>query len=148
MRTTIVLTAALLVAADSGDDAVKEELKKFQGGWVLRSGEREGEKVADKHVRRSKLTYEGNRVVVHTPHQSEEPIKAEITVDPSKSPRHIEWVRSTGPHKGMKMLGIYEFVEEGHYRVCFAPPGKERPKSFTTKEGSGHILHVWIRAKK
>ena len=46
------------------------------------------------------------------------------------------------------MLGIYEFIEEDQYRVCFAVAGKERPTSFTTKPDSGHILHVWKRMKK
>ncbi len=147
MRITLLLpgvAAVLLVAADAKDD----ELKKFEGTWVMASGEREGEKVADEHVKKSKITWEGKRVTVHTPHQSREPIRAETTVDPSKSPKQMDWVRSTGPGKGMAMHGIYEFIDADHYRVCFAPPGKERPKEFATKPGSGHTLHVWKRAKQ
>jgi hypothetical protein len=30
----------------------------------------------------------------------------------------------------------------------FDPSGKERPTTFATKPGSGHILHVWKRAKE
>jgi hypothetical protein len=33
------------------------------------------------------------------------------------------------------------------YRVCFAPPGKPRPREFATKPGSSHTLHVWKRVK-
>jgi hypothetical protein len=32
----------------------------------------------------------------------------------------------------MTMIGIYEFPGAGRYRVCFAVPGKDRPKEFTT----------------
>jgi uncharacterized protein (TIGR03067 family) len=147
MRTTLLLPAAaavLLVAADAKDD----ELKKFEGSWVLVSGERDGEKVPDEHVKRSQITWEGKRVSLLTPHQSKETIRAEVTLDPAKAPKQMDWVRATEPGKGQRMQAIYEFVGEDQYRVCFAPPGKDRPKEFRTRPGTGHTLHVWKRAKQ
>jgi uncharacterized protein (TIGR03067 family) len=147
MRATLLLpvaAAVLLVAADAKDD----ELKKFQGTWVLASGERDGEKLPDEHVKKSKITWEGKRVSLLTPHQSREMIRAEVALDPGKSPKRMEWVRDAGPGKGMTMHAIYEFLDADRYRVCFAPPGKDRPKEFATRPGSGHTLHVWKRAKQ
>jgi uncharacterized protein (TIGR03067 family) len=150
MRATLLLVsiATLLVAAEARDDEVKKELKKFEGNWVMVSGEKEGEKIADEHVKQSKLTWKGKSVSLLTPHQSKETIQAECTLDPGKSPRQMDWVRSTEPGKGKKMQAIYEFMGEDQYRVCFAPPGKDRPTEFATKPGSGHMLHVWKRVKE
>ena len=39
-------------------------------------------------------------------------------------------------------LGIYKY-ENGEFTVCFAAPGKDRPKEFTTKSGTGEFMHVW-----
>ena len=39
------------------------------------------------------------------------------------------------------MLGIYA-LEEGGYKVCFAPAGKPRPTEFGSTPGSGYILQV------
>jgi hypothetical protein len=46
------------------------------------------------------------------------------------------------------MHAIYEFIDADQYGVRFAPPGKERPKGFATRPGSGHALHVRKRAKR
>lgn len=150
MQVAVLLAsfATLLVAADAKDDEVKKELQKFQGDWVLASGEKEGEKLADEHVKESKLTWKGKAVTLFTPHQSKEKIQAEATLTPGKSPRQMDWVRSTEPGKGKTMSAIYEFIAEDQYRICFAPPGKERPTEFKTKPGSGQLLHVWKRVKK
>jgi uncharacterized protein (TIGR03067 family) len=150
MRTTLLFAAAavLLVAAEAREDEAGKELQKFQGTWAMVSGEKDGEKVADEHVKKSKMTWKGKQVSLLTPHQSKEVIRAETTVDPSKSPKQMDWVRSTEPGKGKTMHAIYEFIDADHYRVCFAPPGKERPKEFRTRPGTGHTLHVWKRVKE
>ena len=32
--------------------------------------------------------------------------------------------------------------------VCFAAPGKDRPKEFSAKAGAGEFIHVWKKAAK
>ena len=44
------------LAADIGE-AAEKELQKFQGAWVMVSGERDGKKVADQDVKQSKIVY-------------------------------------------------------------------------------------------
>jgi hypothetical protein len=60
-RTIISITAVLSVlssigaafgAGVGGEDAEKE-LQRLQGNWVMVSGERDGQKVTDEHVKRS-----------------------------------------------------------------------------------------------
>jgi uncharacterized protein (TIGR03067 family) len=145
----LVPVAFLGVGAGAGEDPAKKELKKFEGAWMMVTGKHDGAKLPDEHVKKGRLTYMGKAVLVETPHQSKETIKARITrLDPTKKPAEMDWVRSNGPHAGEKMLAIYEFIDDDQYQICFAPAGKPRPKDFSTKAGSGHFLHVWKRVKK
>jgi uncharacterized protein (TIGR03067 family) len=146
-RLLLVLAVGLLAAADEKED--QKELKKFQGTWVMVSGEIDGKKVAEEHVKKSKLVYEGEKIAVHTPHQSDKPIEATLKkLDPSKKPKEMHWVRKNGPGAGTTMMAIYEFLDDDQYRICFDPSGKGVPKEFAAKEGTGYILHVWKREKK
>lgn len=51
-----------------------------------------------------------------------------------------------GVWKVNQYLGIYEFGEETR-RMCFAPPGKERPTVFAFTPGSEIILVTFEREK-
>jgi len=138
-----------LMAADPSEDEVKAELQKFQGTWVLVSGEMDGKKVAEEHVKQSKITFDGNKMMVDTPHQSTETIVATITkLDPTKTPKEMQWVRATGPNAGTTMIAIYEFEGADQYKIRFDPAGKAVPKEFGTTEGTGHIWHTWRRVKQ
>jgi uncharacterized protein (TIGR03067 family) len=150
MRTASLLVsiAVLLIAAEARDDEAAKELQKLQGTWVLDSGEKDGQKLADEDVKRSRITWKGSSVSLYTPHQSKQAIRGEVTVDTTKRPHHMDWVRTTEPGKGQTMHAVYELLDEDHYRVCFAPPDKDRPTEFSTKPGSGHIQHIWKRVKQ
>lgn len=147
MVTHLLLIAAGLVAAADKDNDAAKDLQKLQGSWVLASGEKDGKKLADEDVKRSKITWRGKEALVATPHQSKERIRATVTLDPGKTPRQMDWVRVEGPYAGKSMHAIYEFVSEDEYRICFAPAGKDRPTEFRTRPGTGHMLHVWKRVK-
>lgn len=136
--------------AEAKDNKVdKQELKRLQGTWVLVSGEVEGRQVAAKAIKASRMTYSGDTITLSTPHQSKRPITSRLKrLDPKKSPREMDWVRSAGPGTGRTMQAIYEFEGKNTYRVCFDPGGKGRPKEFATTTGGCRILHVWKRAKK
>jgi uncharacterized protein (TIGR03067 family) len=148
-RALLVVVAGLLVAADAKDDAAAKDLKKLQGTWVMVSGERDGEKVRDEDVKKSKITWTGDECAVETPHQSDRTIKGKVRLDPSKKPKEMDWERSAGPGaaEGKTFHAIYEFLDDDTYRICFAPPGKDRPGEFKTRAGTGHTLHAWKRVK-
>ena len=137
-------------AAEPSQDAVdKAELQKFQGSWVMADAEMDGKKVQEKHVKKSRITFTGNKVQLTTPHQHRKKIVAIMTkLDPSKKPGEMQWVRNTGPNKGKTMTAIYEFEGPDQYKVSFDSSMKETPKQFGTKAGSGHIWHTWKRVKK
>ncbi len=138
----------LLAAEIKGADAQKE-LQKFQGTWVMVSGEKDGKKAADEHVSHSKMIIESNKAMVVVPDQTKETILLEIVkLDPSKNPKEYHFVRKTGPNAGKKIIGIYEFEGDDMIKFAFDPAGKTKLKEFTTKAGTGHIRYSWKRVKQ
>ncbi len=135
-----------IASAQSQEDS---ELQKFQGAWVMVSAEMDGKKVHDDHIKQSKITYVGNKVEVITPHQHKEKIIGTITkFDTTKSPKEMHYVRSIGPNTGTPVVAIYEFDGPDQYKISFHPAGKDTPKKFGSKAGSGHIWHTWKRVTK
>jgi len=155
-RQITLIVAALLVlgavgfslAAEVGGEDAKNELKKFQGSWVMVSGEMDGKKAADEHVSKSKITYEGNKIQISVPNQTSETIVAELVkIDPSKTPKEMYFIRKNGPNAGKTLIGIYEFEGDDQYRFAFDPAGAVTLKEFATKAGTGHVRNSWKRVK-
>jgi len=133
----------LVVMSFAGCQAASDDPKKTEGTWTLVSGESEGAPLPEEVVKNSKLTIEGNAYTVQLAEMGTK--KGIQKLDSTKSPKQIDAQDSEGPTVG-KSLGIYEFMANGDFRVCFAATGKDRPTEFTTKSGSGHFMHVWRRA--
>lgn len=157
MRSATLATALLALAVtplspaaddDAKAEAIKKEREKFAGDWILVAGEVDGRPIADADVKASRLTHDGEKARLVTPHLSPDPIEAASTLDPLKKPREKNFTRTKGPNKGVQILAIYEWDGDDKYRICFDPSGKTRPRAFTTKSGTGFVLHVWQRAAK
>ena len=73
--------------------------------------------------------------------------KGVVKIDPKKKPKWMDSTATTGSDKEKVSLGIYEIAGDD-YKVCFAPPGKARPKAFSSAPGSGNIVQVWKREKR
>jgi uncharacterized protein (TIGR03067 family) len=144
-QTLLLLTAVLLVAADKPADANKQDLEKMQGDWGVASQVSDGKKVTDDEAQTLFRTVKGD---TYTLCFYDKPIvKGTFTLDATAKPKTID-ARPAGSAKDAPpLLGIYE-IEGDTYRLCFAPAGKERPKDFACKAGSGHTLTVWKREKK
>jgi uncharacterized protein (TIGR03067 family) len=118
-------------------------LKKFEGTWEMASGERDGKPVSADVVKTARLVVQGNR---HTVKVGDDTMVGTHKLDPTTTPKAIDATDTEGPFKGKTIRGIYELTDDV-FRVCFAPPDKERPKEFTTKSGTGTLLHSWKRHK-
>jgi uncharacterized protein (TIGR03067 family) len=138
--------ACLAIAADEDEAAVKKDLKELEGTWTLVSGTRDGKRLSDEEVKQTKITFEGDKFVFPNASGIGTSPKGTIQVFPSKNPKWMDSTATTDTAKGEISLGIYEFAGDD-YRVCFAPPGKDRPKEFASTPGSGHNLQVWRRTR-
>ena len=77
----------------------------------------------------------------------QEMLHARFTLDPTQSPRAIDYVNLAGSNKGKKQAGIY--AREGdELTISMAAPGKPRPKDFSTAKGDGRTLTAWTLARK
>ena len=141
-----LVTASFALAQAKGDDSAAE-LKKFEGSWVMVSGKSDGKPIPADLVAKNRIVWKSGDVVLDSPHQAKDPIKAKVTIVAGSSPRAMNWTRANGPDAGKTMFAIYEFRGPDEYVVVFAPAGKDRPKDLSAAAGSGHSHHVWKRVK-
>jgi len=129
----------LFVAAVSS--LVAADLKSFNGTWVLRSAEMDGNAVGSDIVNSIVLvlkdgTYDFDDGQNHA--------KGTYTIDLNKTPSTIESKEVEGPNVGRTLLGITELTPTG-MRACYALQGTDAPKEFKTSSGSGMFLANYQR---
>ena len=124
------------------------ELKKFQGTWKMVSGEMDGQKLKDEHVKKSIVIHTGDKVKLYLPHHCKDTMNSVTTkLDPSKDLKIINWVRENGHYAGKNMPAIYKFEGSDIMHICFDPTMATVPENFGTDVGSGHIWHTFERVK-
>jgi len=143
-RLLAVALALGLSAAAADDKASKDELERFTGTWQGVSYVRDGTAVPRAEAERLRLVVMGER---YTFTEGGEEIEGTHRLDPTRTPRHIEAVRTKGPHKGEKMLGVYQLTDDS-FIVCFAAPGKDRPTELKPAGGPGLRVLSFKREKK
>jgi uncharacterized protein (TIGR03067 family) len=141
----LAITVSFATADDAKDEAIKKDRKQIEGTWRVVSLEVDGNKVPDDDAK--KIT------VVNGPDgtwslfsDGKEVGKGTNSFDPTKKPKTIDFTQTEGEGKGNLYLGIYE-LEENARKLCFAPPGKDRPTEFISMPGSEHVLVKFEREK-
>ena len=145
LRLLLVLAASvgiLGIAADDAKDAAKKELDGLQGEWKLVSATRDGKDMPKDTVKGYKNTVKGDKFTVTRDGKAVE--EGTMKLDPTMKTKEIDMALEDGKQTA---LGIYELSGD-NYKLCYAPPGKGRPKEFSGKEGTGYTLSVWQREKK
>jgi len=142
----LVLVLGHLASAHAEDDAVKDEMKKLQGTWVRVSVDVAGKKTGDGKKPAGEavtLTIKGDKYGDET-----------FTLDPTKSPKHINVSTVDDKGNAITLPGIYE-LNDGVLKLCFPFPfeGKfdqigKRPTEFGSKRGGNDVLEVYKLEKK
>ncbi len=148
IRNTLLIGLAALAISfvwAEENQAVKQDLAKLQGEWTMVSGSADGQPMPDDMLKQMKRVCKGDETTTTMGGQLF--IKAKIILDPSKTPKTIDYVMLDGFTKGKTQLGIYE-VDGDTFKSCFAAPGAERPTDFTSKPGDRRTLSVWKRQKE
>jgi uncharacterized protein (TIGR03067 family) len=137
-----MLLATILCAGESSEKkALQKELEKLDGSWVPVSYEVDGMKSDEetlksfgKVVRKNgKYTWSGGGW-------------GTIVIDPTKTPKHINFSVVDGQGLVRTYEGIYE-IDGDRFKECHASPGGERPSEFKTSPSSGHGMMVLQREK-
>lgn len=142
-----LLTAIATIASgdDAKDEAIKKDRKQIEGTWRVVALEVNGNKAMEEDAK--KLTVvNGSDGTWSLLSEGKEISKGTSTIDPTKKPKTIAFSPTEGEGKGNQYLGIYELGEKTR-RMCFAPPGQERPTAFSSTPGSEHILVTFEREK-
>lgn len=131
-------TATTATAADAKDEAIAKDRKKIEGTWRIVALEVNGNQAKEEDAK--KLTViNGSDGTWSLRSEGKEVSKGTSIFDPTQRPKAIDFTSTEGEGKGNKYLGIYE-IGETTRKLCFAPPGEERPTEFSSAPGSKHIL--------
>lgn len=122
------------------DPAIKAELEKFQGAWMVTALEEDGVKQPESETKKLKVVFKGDKMVIGEEKDNEE---FTFKIDPSKNPKAIDLVAGDGKQN---VIAIYEFDGET-LRICGNDKSKDRPKTFGSKEGSGLGVLTLKKAK-
>ncbi len=143
----VVALLAVVATARPQDEASKKDLQAMEGTWTVVVHEADGKKLSAEEAKKadSKLIVKAGKYTVYF--GDKEIAAGTIKLDAAKTPKQIDAIADEGPGKGMAMPGIYE-IKGDAMRVCFAQPGKDRPREFRTQEGTGQLLLGYKRVKK
>jgi uncharacterized protein (TIGR03067 family) len=139
------LNEVFATAGAQDNEAVTRDKAQLQGTWAMISGERDGEAFPAEFLKNSERVVKDDETTVTVHGQLF--MKAKFSLDPSKSPKTIDYSINGGPYAELTMFGIYE-LDGDQVKFCLATPGKERPASFATKPDDGQTTTVWKRETK
>ena len=147
--TRLLVAAALAfglsaAADDKAPKDAKAELDKLTGTWKGVSVVRDGKDVPKPEAEAVRLVVAGEK---YTLAEGKDEIEGTHKLDPTKTPKEIDAVRTKGAGKGETMKGIYQLSEDS-FLVCFAAPGKDRPKELKAEGGPGLRVLAFKRDKK
>jgi uncharacterized protein (TIGR03067 family) len=137
----LVVAVPLLGADGPKPDAVKEELKKFEGTWRLAAANIDGEERKPEDIKNGSLVVVGDTFTLKIGNETH---KGTFSIDPSKKPRTIDVEFTEGTLKGTNVVGIYE-MEGDTRKSCFAGPQTDRPTDFCA--GKGKFRWTWKKEK-
>jgi uncharacterized protein (TIGR03067 family) len=120
-------------------EAIKAELKKLEGRWIVTKQEVLGKESIPKKL---VVVIQDGRLSYYSGDLGRPTSVNRIELDPTKSPKEMDLVVVDGlvAKKGSTALAIYRFNEAGDLEICHPAPNDKNPKrptAFTTKPGVG-----------
>jgi uncharacterized protein (TIGR03067 family) len=155
MKTSIFLILAmgslltgigvLAAADDEKQTAIKKDRKQYEGTWRVVSLEINGNKAGDEDAKKITVVNKSDGVWILQVN-GDKVTEGTSEIDPTKTPKTIDFMETEGDNKGKICLGIYELAGDTR-KLCFSQPGKDRPTEFSAPAGSNHTLVVFKREK-
>jgi uncharacterized protein (TIGR03067 family) len=143
------LTHAMLVLAMFGfaaaDDPKKDDAETFKGSWAVASFKVGGQAAPADDIKNLKLSFDGKSYASKDGERVDE--EGSYTLDPSKTPRTIDFDIKKGRDEGKKQLGIYALEGTKLTLILGLPGATERPKSLKPEASAGLIEVILERPK-
>jgi uncharacterized protein (TIGR03067 family) len=148
MKRLIVFVATVVLVYGStavGGDSKKDQ-EKMQGSWVVESFlDSDPKGGIPKDVLKDLVTVVKDDTLKVTI-KDQQVVLMKFKLDPSKSPKAVDFTHLDGPEKGKTELGIYKFDGE-KLVMAVNDAGMARPTAFATKEGT-KISVITLTKKK
>ena len=142
----MIAAVGLLLAAcnrQAPAPAPKTDLDRLQGTWNLVAAFQDGKPLPADKVKQTTIVFNGDTFRFPGSPEYATSKEGTIRLDENKTPKEMDAIST---EKEVR-LGIYA-LDEGGYKVCFAPAGNPRPTKLGSMRGSSYILQVWSREKK
>lgn len=140
-----ILAVLSIVAALGFATADDVTSKSIAGKWEVVSVTRDG--AEDGALKGAVRTHEAGYYKITPAAGSKAPaVSGALAVNEKTTPTEIAMRADDGRYKGETLLGIAK-LDGDTLTIAFAEPGKERPKSFESKAGSGIVVAVHKRIK-
>src|SRR5262245_18946848 len=124
----LVFLNATVIADDAKDDAIKKERMRYAGTWQVEWVEVDGNKLSNDQAKAFKVINEADGKWA-IEQDGKVIARGTMVIDPTKKAKTVELIQTEGATSEQTLLGIYELTDDTR-KVCFAPPGKDRPTEF------------------
>src|SRR5690242_1418379 len=109
------------------------DLEKLQGTWYVNALEIDG---VESPLLNATITIDGTRF---TSAGMGDDYAGTVVIAANKKPKTLDLAFTEGPPAGMTNRGIYK-LDGDEWTICLATRGDARPRGFTTKANTGHVL--------
>jgi uncharacterized protein (TIGR03067 family) len=145
MRLANAVFALAVVGFIAADEPKKDDATALKGNWTAVSIKIAGQEAAADDIKNFKLSFDvktytniiGDKVVE----------EGGFTIDPSRTPKTIDFDIKKGPEEGKKQLGLYMIDGDKLTMVVAQPGATERPKSLKP-EASDQVSEVVFQRTK
>ncbi len=124
----ISLLGSMALAADPNEEVIKQEKAKLQGTWVVVKSESDGVEPEDPPKVIWTHTFKDGMVIIQ--YDDKDPREVPYEIDPTKSPKTIDYVFPKDNPKKEKSPGIY-YLDGDTLTVSRTVWGFPRPKDFS-----------------
>jgi uncharacterized protein (TIGR03067 family) len=142
----LFVLAVLLADSPKKVELDKQEVKKFAGTWAVIESEHGGKKAEKKEIAPLSVEISGDKMTTRDGTDVKEESSI-VLLDPKAKPASVDLKITSGDDKDKVVKAIYKF-DDDKLTICFAEPGKDRPKEFAGKEGTGHTVLTLLKQKK
>jgi uncharacterized protein (TIGR03067 family) len=140
-----LISVIIMAISQVGSEPPRTDLDALQGTWTMVAMETEGHDVDTEDFKDRTASYEGNRLTLREGDRIRR--RGIITLNPDQKPRAVNTWDLDGPYEDQTVPGIY-VLQGDTLKLCFARPGQERPKEFTTKSGTGFLVCTYKKLKR
>jgi uncharacterized protein (TIGR03067 family) len=121
------------------------EMEELNGTWKVISKKVQGIELIGKHEKETFVTFKNGEF---TWADDGAPPGKIVSIDPSKSPKEVDYLYTGGVEKGKTHKAIYHKLNADTFTDCFGPSGTARPQEFKSTADNNLTVMVYVRVKK